>query len=271
MNRQRVIKLVHAVGTAWFLFAAAVIVIQALQQAGVSSWVIFSVSGYSTGTIFVLVSVYLFAIFRGGSRHQACTVEHPLTGSANYMILYSVIPFLGAAAGLLCKMGVECPQQAKGTVVMGTLAATLTFWILVDPAIALIETLLPQSRLHRALRINAARDLVLQQQKHNEQLLAEIEQNEQTARALWTTRFKDDAQTLADLIENASNRQYPVKTRAIEIGLSAFKYGGLECMETVSEMTAAITKKYNSHLPATRYISNWWDGIGDWRDDLNRC
>ena len=73
---------IHFVSTAWFILCVGYIGILALRQAGVNWWILFSLTGYGVLIALVLISLYLFAIFRGISSSQKVKVEHPLTCTA---------------------------------------------------------------------------------------------------------------------------------------------------------------------------------------------
>src|SRR5680860_247395 len=82
------LKNLHLAGTLWFILCVIFILIKGLRQAGFDWWVIFSLSGHSVVILFVLVSVYLFALFRGGKTVNIQAKAHPLTSSEYYMVLY---------------------------------------------------------------------------------------------------------------------------------------------------------------------------------------
>ena len=99
MSWKKTSKLVHFFSTIWFVLSAAYVFVLVLLQAGKSWWVITSLSSYSVLMAFLLISLYLFAVFRGVSRSQKSLIEHPLTTSVYYSFFYDVSPFLGALAG----------------------------------------------------------------------------------------------------------------------------------------------------------------------------
>jgi hypothetical protein len=65
MSKRRALKLVHIGGMAWFVLCMGYILLSALRQAGLHWWVIFSLAGHSAVVVFLLISLYLFARFRG--------------------------------------------------------------------------------------------------------------------------------------------------------------------------------------------------------------
>ncbi len=80
MVRKRIFKLIHFASTAWFVVCAAFLITLAMRQVGAAWWLIFSLSGYSAVLTFVLVSIYLFAVYRGVVRSRI-EQEYPLTSS----------------------------------------------------------------------------------------------------------------------------------------------------------------------------------------------
>jgi len=266
LTTTRALKLLHAVNTAAFALAAGYVAVLALRQAGVKWWLIFSLSGHSAIAAFVLTSAYLFAIFRGGSRNQACSIEHPLTSSRQYMILYSIIPLLGAVGGGLSSIGMESKELIINTVVIGTIGATFCFWIIIDPLLTVIESFGQASRTHRAKRVKAMRDLRTQQQRKRIELLEQLDQQEKQKQHIWQEEFSKDAIILAQLAQEIREDRGATRTKAVEIGLAAFRRGGVECMEALQHLAIEFAKHQGINGTTGKFISNWWDGIGGWRD-----
>ena len=143
MSSHRTLKSIHLAGTAWFILCVGYILAFALRRAGVNWWVIFSLSGHSVLIVFLLISLYLFAMFRGVTQSQAIEIEHPLTSTDYYTVLYITTPFLGGLAGCLGMIGVSAIKQFLLGVALGTLGATFLVWVIVDPVAGLLEMLLP--------------------------------------------------------------------------------------------------------------------------------
>ena len=59
MTRHRTLKSIHLANTAWFILCVGYILVFALRQAGVHWWIIFSVSGHSVLTVFLLISLLI--------------------------------------------------------------------------------------------------------------------------------------------------------------------------------------------------------------------
>jgi hypothetical protein len=268
VSTRRLLKLLHFCGTAWFVLAAAYCIVFALRQAGVKWWLIFSLSAHGAALAFVLISAYLYALFRDNGRDPQRAVEHPLTNTRQYMVLYSLVPFLGAAAGLCSIIDAETIRQVMLAVAMGTLGATFLFWIILDPAISFAEMLLPESRKHRLVRHALAKAEREQKQRQREQLLAELEAQEEIRRRQIQDVFGAEAQKLAALAVQAGDGTASAESEAVEIGLRAWQYGGLDAMQKLCEMASDICRNGCRQSIGNEYISIWWDGIGQWRHKL---
>jgi len=242
MSSQRMLKLVHFSSTSWFVASTGFLLTLALRQAGAGWWLIFSLSGYSAVLIFLLISLYLFAIFRGvvqPSKH-----EHPLTTSIYYMTFYDIIPFLGAFAGLLSTAGGADTAQQLATISIGTLATTFFVWIVLDPAIGSVEMMLPASREH-----HRRRHAHIQQQQ-----LLQI--------------LPPMARKLAELLGEYATKGGDIEPEVVQIGARAWRLGGIICMRQLHELA---TEAHKEQLQGRRFIDHiafWWDGIGGWQAPL---
>ncbi|MEN6424880.1 MAG: hypothetical protein ABFE13_05935 [Phycisphaerales bacterium] len=136
-----VLKRIHLVATAWFVVCAGYLVGAGLRQVGFNWWAVLSLSGYSTGMLLILVSFYLFALYRGVGSVRRTEAEHPLTSATWYMGLYVSAPLLAA---LVAATGTEAVPGTSGHLIhvaLGTLKGTFAAWIVVDPLVGAIETL----------------------------------------------------------------------------------------------------------------------------------
>lgn len=249
----------------WFIVCLGYILILALRQAGIDWWVIFSLSGHSILIILLLISLYLYVIFKGISR-TLIAVEHPLTSTSGYLLLYDASPFLGAAAGCIGMAGTyeyEASQFLLG-IVLGTLGATFLSWIIIDPTAGLLETLLPASRKHRIDRLAKAKELRQEMQRSREQLLAKVLLEEESNQLLWQKALMPEAERLAEILTN-NKIDFQTECEVAKIGVKTWQIGGLSCMRYLHDMTMAICKKKNRNTVTVDYISIWWDGIGSWQ------
>lgn len=266
MTRHRTLKLIHLAGTAWFILCVGYILVFALRQAGVHWWIIFSLSGHSTLLVLLMVSVYLFALFRGIGKSQTIEAEHPLTSTNYYIVLYIIAPILGGLAGCVGMIGVSAIKQFLLGVALGTLGTTFLVWVIVDPVTALLEMLLPTaSRKHRAERLAQAKTEREKRQKDREHLIAEVLANEELERCRWRETLKPQAEILAGLLTTNSTNFVQAEREAADIGVKAWQIGGLACMHQLRDMAIDLCRQKNGNKAVVDYISFWWDGIGKWR------
>lgn len=266
MNRRKVLKLVHFASAAWFTLSVGYILVFALWQAGKSWWVIVSLSGYSALVVFLLISLYLFAIFRGVARSQKTEIEHPLTTTIYYSVFYDTSPFLGLLAGGLGAIGVSRITDYLLVVAIGSFWVTFLVWIIVDPAAGLIEMLLPASREHRRKRLAQAETMREKERLAKQRLLAEVQAKEELEWVRWGEVLRPYAEKLAALVTSGEIAEKDRETRAVDIGVSAWQMGGLNCMRRLHSMAMEICGRENQNAMIFDYISNWWDGIGSWRN-----
>ncbi len=265
MKRQDDLRRVHIASTIWFVLAVGYILILALRQAGVRWWVVFSLSGHGLLIASVLISLYLFAIFRGISSSQKVQLEHPLTSTTYYAMFYVLAPFLGGLAGCLGMIGARTAGQFLLGVSMGTLGITFLVWVILDPAIGLLEMLLPTSRAHRIQRLAQTRTEKELRQKQREHLLAQVLANEDSDRRQWRELLRPQAEKLAGLLAHDGADLKQAEREAVSIGVSAWQTGGLSCMREVRDMAIALCKQMSRDKAVVDYVSFWWDGIGNWR------
>ncbi len=259
--------MIHLLSTAWFILCIGYILVFALRQAGYQWWVIFSLSGHSVLIVFLLISLYLFVIFRGVDGGDQIEIEHPLTRTIYYTVFYITIPFLGGFAGWLGMVGISSSiKQLLLEVSLGTLVATFLGWVIVDPAAGFLEMILPaSSRKHRARRLAEAKAEREKKQKDHERFLAEALVKEESDRLHWQESLKPEAKELASLLTTNVTNFRQAEREAIDIGVKAWQMGGVSCMRELRDMAIGICRKNNQNQTIVNYISSWWDGIGDWR------
>jgi len=266
MSQRRILKLVHLAGTAWFVLCVGYILFLALRQASVNWWLVFSLSGHGALIVFLLISLYLFAVFRGVGRNQKIKVEHTLTSTNYYMMLYVIAPFIGGLAGWIGMAGVNRISQFLLVIALGTLGTTFLVWVIVDPVTGLLEMLLPASRKHRAKRLAQAKAQREKKQKDRESLLAEVLAKEDLSRRHWQQVLKPQAEKLAGLLLTDRIESEQAECEAVDIGASAWQIGGLSCMRALRDMAITICRERNHDKnDIVDYISIWWDGVGSWR------
>jgi len=266
MSRRRILKSIHLAATAWFILSVGCILVLALRQAGVRWWIIFSLSGHSALLVFLLISLYLFAVFRGVDSSQKIELEHPLTSTDYYTVFYIAAPFLGGLAGYLGTIGASRTRQFMLGIALGTFVTTFVVWVIVDPLTGLLEMLLPPaSRKHRAQRLARAKAEREARQKAREQLLADVLAREESDRRLWQEALKPQAEKLAGLLTADRISFEQVEREAVGLGVKAWQMGGLNCMRLLHDMVMAACRSKNQNEATADYISSWWNGIGSWR------
>jgi len=265
MRQRGELRLVHIASTIWFILCVGYVLILALRQAGAQWWVVFSLSGHGILILLVLVSLYLFAIFRGISSGQNVRLEHPLTSTGYYAAFYVTTPLLGSLAGCLGMIGVATLSQFLPGIAMGTLGVTFFVWVIVDPAIGLIELLLPASRRHRVERLAKIKTVRERKQKAREKLLAHALAKEDSAVRSWHDALQPQAEALARLLTDESTDLEHAEREAVGIGVDAWRTGGLDCMRELHNMAVGMCKESGRDAAPVDHITYWWDGIGNWR------
>lgn len=265
LSARRLLKLIHLASMIWFMLCVGYIVVRALHQAGFNWWLIFSLSGHSALVIFLLISLYLFALFRGVGGVQHIALEHPLTSTHYYMGLYVAAPLLGGLAGILGMLGVNDLGRFLIGVALGTLGTTFVVWVVIDPMAGLIEMLLPSSRKHRAERLARVEAERRARHERRERVLAEAFAREAQERQRWQQRLQPDAERLAILLTDETPDFHKAEQEALDIGAKAWQLGGVMCMRQLRDMAMDICKSRSEQTRAVDYVSYWWDGIGDWR------
>jgi hypothetical protein len=215
--------------------------------------------------VFLVISLYLFAVFRGVDRSQKIETEHPLTSTAYYTVFYDISPFLGSLAGIMAAAGVHTGRDFVLSIALGTFGTTFFVWVIVDPAIGYLERLFPTSRRHRLHRLAQIKEEKHRQQEAQRQLLADVLVQEERDHKRWQDLLQPRAERIMQLLadENALDQQ--VHEEAIELGVNAWRMGGLNCMRYLHKMITETCRKGNRNLATAAYLSTWWDGIGNWR------
>jgi len=262
-----ILKRLHFLSTVCFLLSFGYILVLELREVGVRWWVIFSLSGHSIVIGAILISLYLFAMFRGVSGNGEST-EHPLTSSSYYILFYIISPFLGLIAGIIGMAGTEgaITEHLLG-VSLCTLGTTFFVWIILDPLLGVLESLLPASRKHRALRLEIARIAKEQKEKEKQKLLENIFAMEQQNREKWQQELVGKAKHLTNILEKVE-KGYDSETarkKIIQIGMETWQKGGLECMQQLYEMTAERCRNRGLSDAVATQLAAWWNGIGKWQ------
>ena len=266
--QRRTLQIIHFSSTGLFLASVGYLLVFALRQGGAQWWLIFSLGGVSAVIAFVLVSVYLFAIFRGVVRSQQPAIEHPLTSSMSYMVFYDIVPFLGAAGGVIGMFGTIDVNEFFLGVSYNTLIATFFVWIVLDPAIGLLEYVLPAGRSHRSVRLAQAKAERERKEREQQALLADVQAKMANERTRWQEILQPQARQLAGLVSAEDRDQHRAEAEAVDMGVRAWQTGGLGCMEQLYRMAIDIYRqRCSKDTLGIDTISRWWDGIGGWRSE----
>jgi hypothetical protein len=266
MTKRRMLKSIHLAGTVWFALCVGYILVFTLRQAGLHWWVIFSLSGHSALIVFLLISVYLFAIYRGVSPGQNIEIEHPLTSTNYYTLFYIITPFLGGLTGCLGMMGVITIKLYLLGVALGSFVTTFLVWVIVDPITAWLELVLsPAARKHLAERLAKAKAEREQEQRKRESKLADALAKYESDRLRWQKALKPESEKLAGLLTTERINFRQAEREAAEMGVKAWQIGGLVCMRQLRDMAIDLCRQKNQNKGVVDYISSWWDGIGRWR------
>ena len=265
MNTRKTLSSVHLTSTIWFMLCTGYVFILVLKQAGFNWLVIFSLSGHLALLVMLLVSLYLFSIFRGTGDSSTMQNEHPLTSTMYYMAFYVSAPLLGAIAGLLGMIGETRIEVLSGGIALGTIGATFLTWIVVDCIAGSAELLTPQARKHRAQRLTDIKLRKQQKQTKREQLLADVLEEEKKSNRLWQQALSPQAERLATLLDAGEDDFTEAEKEAIRLGLEAWRMGGLNCMRELHSMAVKVFKQQYNERSFVDYISLWWDGVGMWR------
>ena len=265
MNQRNTLKMIHLAGTIWFVVCVGYLSVLIMRQAGFNWWLIFSLSGQSALLLFLLISLYLFAIFGATGTGQKTTVEHPLTSSGPYLSFYVSAPLLGVLVGVIAMAGETRITQFLSGIALGTFAVTFLTWVIVDPLASMLETLAPTSREHRLQRLAADNRQREERQRNREELLGRLFAQQEQDRRRWQVLLTPDAEKLTVLLSANRANFEQAERQAVGIGVRAWQIGGLDCMRQLHGMAIELYKEKYRNLTITDHISNWWDGIGNWR------
>lgn len=265
LSLRKYLKRIHVAGTLWIALCAILLLVMSLRQAGVQWWIVFSVSGFSGILFFMLLTIYLFAFFRGVIRTQTA-LEHPLTTSYTYILFYDLCPFLGSLAGLASLLNVPdiSASERLSTVAEGTLTMTFLVWIILDPIIGSIELLIPECAAHRRQRLAEAQELKLKRKAERQRLLQEAMEYEKINQAKWEQTYEPMADKLAALLSSPNPHHPEVRRAVVATGAQAWRLGGVNGMQFLQKMVRQKLAA-QGHVGDWDMLAFWWDGIGTWR------
>jgi hypothetical protein len=268
MYRRKIFKGLGICSIICFVASTAFLFVLGLREVGVKWWVIFSLSGYSAILLFMVASLYAFAVFRSIFRSQKIYCEHPLTSRVKYMAFYNTSPLFGAFIGGILGIGRGSLLDWFGLFSVGCLSTTFFLWIVVDPVLGFMEMLLPSSRRHRRERLLEERTEKQQRKVENERMLCELVEKELSQEHLRETILLPVAEDMASLIANHRLGLKGVESQIVDKGVEAWQMGGIVCMRQLHKLTTEmLIERFGKH-DMVDHISIWWDGIGKWRKPL---
>lgn len=268
MNRREIFKGLGICSTICFALSTAFLFMLGLREAGLKWWVIFSLSGYSAVLLFLLASLYAFAVFRSIFRSQKIYWEHPLTSRIKYMDMYNMSPLFGAFIGAVLGFGRGSLLERLGMLSVGCLSITFFVWVVVDPVIGFIEMLLPSSRQHRRLRLLEEKAEKQRRLVENERMLSELVEKELSQEKFRATALLPVAKDMVSLIANHRLGLKGVEAQVVDKGVEAWRMGGIVCMRQLHKITTGLLIERFGEHDMVDHISIWWDGIGKWRKPL---
>lgn len=270
MDRRNTLKVIHFAGTVWFMLCTGYVFILAMWEAGFNWLIIFSLSGYLAFLITLLVSLYLFAFFKGAGKDPNLEKEHPLTNTGSYLFFYVSAPLLGILAGAAAIIGETKIVPFFAGLAMGTLVVTFLTWVVVDPVATMLEMLMPTSREHRLERLARDKRQREEDRLEREASLGRLFAQQEQDRCRWEKILALEAVKLAELLKAKGANFEQAEHKAVDIGVRAWQIGGLECMRQLRDKSLELYKERYQNVTITDHISGWWDGIGSWRTPATR-
>ncbi|MFH1371565.1 MAG: hypothetical protein ABII09_09815 [Planctomycetota bacterium] len=265
MNYKKMLKSTHLASMVWFMLCVGYVSILAMWEAGFKWWLIFSLSGHLALLVTLLASLYLFAIFKGAYKDPDMQQEHPLTSTCSYLVFYVSAPLFGALAGAAAMIGETRIFPFFTGIAMGTLATTCLTWVIVDPLASTLEMLASVSREHRLRRLSTEKRRREDRRREREELLSALFKQQAQNQLRWQELLAPEVEKLTELLSTKSADFEQAEHEAVDIGIRAWQIGGLECMRRLRNTAMELYNQRHRNLTITDYISNWWDGIGNWR------
>jgi hypothetical protein len=266
---QKMLGILHFLGTLWFILCVGYILVISLRQRDVSWWTIFSLSPHTLVVMFFLISLYLYAIFRSAGRTDNYVVEHPFTSAQSYKAFYVSAPFLGGVSAVI--IGVLDASRMTlflYALALGTFGTTFLIWVILDPLMAVIETFSPESRACRQKRLSRVKAERRQKQEQRDLFLAQVIERQEESQRQWQDALKPYAERLSALVLANEQTFENAEKEAIKLGALAWQMGGIACMRYLHDMAQSLSQENNIDEHQISFISLWWDGIGSWRDPL---
>ena len=126
---------------------------------------------------------------------------------------------------------------------------------------------LPSSRQYRRRRLTKAEITYQRKRQENARILTEAQTVEKSDRVEWNDFLVPYGGRLTALMCSESITDEQRQFDVVDIGVSAWRAGGLECMRELHSFASERCRQRGQDGQAIDYISIWWDGIGFWRSD----
>jgi len=270
MDRTAVLRAIrrylHVAGTAWFVVCLVFMLLVSLHRANVQWVVLFPLAGPGLLALLLLISVYLFALFRGMSGSNKLADEHPVTSTRLYKGFYATVPFWGSVVGFAASTE---PMGSEGFFVMialGGLFMTFVVWVLVDPVLGSLETIVPASARQAMLRRRARErhDARLREEKR-QALLTEVLAAEERQAEVLRRGLEPRVDALCALLARQADAPAEFDRQVVGLGLEAWRMGGKEGMETLWRLAQEHCGGGTACGRGLALVESLWEGVGSWR------
>lgn len=265
IRMERRLSILHGAATFQLAASTALVIFWTLKAAGFNWLALFSLSVQGVMVVGLGVLVYGFAAFRGAVGRRT-SVEFPLTGSYPYRAYYLVTPVLG---GFVC--GIDY-LMAEGLVeglrgfALGTVITTFVVWVLTDPFIGIIESLLPASRRLRAGRRALQLEARERHTRRNRELLSRLREEKQARLAVLKPVVERHRDRLVRVLEDSRWDPDAGIEAGASIGFELWRLDGIDCMKEMYSSVMQSCPRSADGYPAS-HLEYWWDGIGEWRQE----
>lgn len=262
---ERRLSIFHGAATFQLAGSAALVIFWTLKDAGFNYLALFSLSVQGVMVVGLGVLVYGFAAFRGAVGRRT-SVEFPLTGSYPYRTYYLVTPVLGGFMSGIDYLLAEGLVEGLRGLALGTVITAFVVWVVTDPIIGIIESLLPASRRRRsqrrALQV-AARE---ERTRRNRDLLSRLREDKQARLSALEPVLARHRDRLVRILEDSRWDADAGIEAGATIGFELWRLDGIDCMKEMYSSIVQSCGRSADGYPAS-HLEYWWDGIGEWRQE----
>lgn len=262
---ERRLSILHGAATLQLAGSTALVIFWTLKGAGFNWLALFSLSVQGVMVVGLGVLVYGFAAFLGAVGRRT-SVEFPLTGSYPYRTYYLVTPMLaGFASGIDYLLAEGLIEGLRGFA-LGTVITAFVVWVVTDPFIGIIESLLPASRRLRSQRRALQLEARERRTRRNRELLSRLKGEKQarlSALEPVLARYRD---RLVHILEDSRRDPDAGIEAGAAIGFELWRLDGIDCMKEMYSSIMQSCGRSADGYPAS-HLEYWWDGIGEWRQE----